>query len=80
VSLHHKLIFLFSAIMAAVWTFLFWRLAFPRRAGPPRKWHGGCNHHWHRLENYDDGRAKARCLKCSKVAIVQVSRPPSRRS
>jgi hypothetical protein len=66
-----------SAIMAAVWTCLFWRIAFRRPA--PRRRLFGCNHRWHRIENYDDGRAKARCLVCSKVAIVRVNPPPARR-
>ena len=73
----HKAVFAFSAIMAFIWTCLFWRLAFPRK-GPPRTILGGCNHRWHRIESYDDGRAKARCLKCGKVALVNVTRQSRR--
>lgn len=73
----HKGVFVVSALFGVLWTFLFWRIAF-RRPGPRRRLFG-CAHRWRRIENYDDGRAKARCLVCSKVAIVQVTRPPVRR-
>lgn len=76
-TLLHKAVFVGSALMAAIWTFLFWRLAFPRK-GPPRTLLGKCCHHWHRIESYDDGRAKARCLKCGRIAIVNVRHRSSR--
>lgn len=61
----HKAVLAVSMLFAAVWTFLFWRIAFPRR-----RLGGTCAHRWHRIETYADGRAKARCLTCGKVAIV----------
>lgn len=62
----HKAVFVVSAIFAVVWTALFVRIAFSRaRLGRLK-----CSHRWHRLETYADGRAKARCLTCGKVAIV----------
>lgn len=72
----HKAVFVVSALFAVVWTALFVRIAFPRRRGPAKCSHK--THRWHRIENYTDGRAKARCLACGKVAIVNVrARPPA---
>lgn len=70
----HKAVFVVSALFAVVWTALFVRIAFPRR----RRGLFKCAHRWHRIENYADGRAKARCLACGKVALVNVrARPPA---
>lgn len=65
-TLFHKVVFVAAALMGLVWTWLFWRIAFP--SGIKRVFK--CAHTWQRLESYPDGRAKARCQDCGKVAII----------
>ena len=61
--------FLAALVMAGIWTFLFYRIAYPPKRTPRT---GKCSHAWKQIEDYDNGTAKARCTRCGQVSLVSV--------